>query len=158
MCATDEGLLKGEQWCKKCIWGNLLPEWKRAFGSVEIIHSGDFISLWTGRIDHLANRYSVVDSAVSINPNPKIRTRSPARLARGKLRAPRPIAAEIRATASATIARPARPLSAVAATPPGGGSRVAQLRIKPRQAISMAPARMAAGSKRLQRQAAVVPR
>ena len=26
MCATDEGLSKGEQWCKKCIWGNLLPE------------------------------------------------------------------------------------------------------------------------------------
>src|SRR5947209_17499101 len=37
MCATDEGMLKGEQWCRKCIWGNLLPEWKHAFGSVEKI-------------------------------------------------------------------------------------------------------------------------
>ena len=53
---------KGEQWCKRCIWGNLLPEWKRAFGSVESIHSGDFIDLWTGRIDHLANRYGAADS------------------------------------------------------------------------------------------------
>ena len=24
MCATDEGVLKGEQWCRKCIWRNLL--------------------------------------------------------------------------------------------------------------------------------------
>jgi hypothetical protein len=53
MCATDEGMLKGEQWCRKCIWGNLLPEWKHAFGSVEKIQSGDFDSLWTARIDHL---------------------------------------------------------------------------------------------------------
>ena len=37
MCATDEGVLKGEQWCRKCIWGNLLPEWKQTFGSVEKI-------------------------------------------------------------------------------------------------------------------------
>ena len=35
MCATDEGVLKGEQWCRKCIWGNLLPQWKQTFGSVE---------------------------------------------------------------------------------------------------------------------------
>ena len=37
MCATDEGVLKGEQWCRKCIWGNLLPQWKQTFGSVEKI-------------------------------------------------------------------------------------------------------------------------
>ena len=37
MCATDEGMLKGEQWCKKCIWGNLLPKWKHAFGDVDNI-------------------------------------------------------------------------------------------------------------------------
>src|SRR5271170_1152997 len=42
MCATDEGILKGEQWCKKCIWGNLLPQWKDAFGSVDKISSSDF--------------------------------------------------------------------------------------------------------------------
>jgi len=45
MCATDEGILKREQWCKKCIWGNLLPQWKDAFGSVDKISSGDFVNL-----------------------------------------------------------------------------------------------------------------
>ena len=71
MCATDEGVLKGEQWCRKCIWRNLLPQWKQTFGSVEKISSGDFVSLWTGRIDHLANRFSVAEGAVSTSPHPK---------------------------------------------------------------------------------------
>jgi len=62
MCATDEGVLKGEQWCRKCIWQNLLPEWKRNFGKVEKISSGDFVSLWTGRINYLVNRFNVVDT------------------------------------------------------------------------------------------------
>jgi predicted GIY-YIG superfamily endonuclease len=70
MCATDEGVLKGERWCKKCIWGNLLPEWKRAFGNVDNIQSGEFIALWTGRIDHFAYGYSVppTDTVVSAPP------------------------------------------------------------------------------------------
>ena len=58
MCATSEGLLKGEHWCKRCIWGNLLPQWKRFFGSVEKISSGDFVNVWTGRINLLADRYA----------------------------------------------------------------------------------------------------
>ena len=66
MCATDEGVLKGEQWCRRCIWGNLLPEWKQAFGSVDKIQSGDFVSLWTGRIDHLANKFSAAQGDASI--------------------------------------------------------------------------------------------
>jgi hypothetical protein len=71
MCATDEGVLKGEQWCRKCIWRNLLPQWKKSFGSVEKISSGDFVSLWTERIDHLANRFSVAEGDVSPSPHPK---------------------------------------------------------------------------------------
>jgi hypothetical protein len=58
MCATDEGFRKGEQWCRKAIWRNLLPQWKRTFGSVEKISSGDFVSLWTERINELAKRFS----------------------------------------------------------------------------------------------------
>jgi Transglycosylase SLT domain len=185
MCATDEGLLKGEKWCKRCIWGNLLPKWKRAFGSVESIHSGDFIDLWTGRIDHLANRYSAASSGVAVNPNPKINTRRSATLARSEprgprhrlaevrpkaaktiagrarptlarseRRAPQPSAAELRARAAKTVARRARPLSADADTSSNDGNRTARSPIKPRRAIS--------GSqpvqKRLQKQAAVVPR
>src|SRR6516165_1207427 len=71
MCATDEGVLKVEKWCKKCILGNLLPEWKRAFKKVDKISSGDFVSLWTGRIDRLANRYSVAEGSVSPSAHPK---------------------------------------------------------------------------------------
>jgi hypothetical protein len=66
MCATDEGVLKGEEWCRKCIWRNLLPKWKHIFGSVDKISSGDFVSLWTGRIDHLANRF--LDFAIAQQP------------------------------------------------------------------------------------------
>jgi hypothetical protein len=68
MCATDEGVLKGEKWCRKCIWRNLLPQWKRKFGSVGKISSGDFVSLWTGRIDHLANRFGATEDGVSQSP------------------------------------------------------------------------------------------
>jgi hypothetical protein len=65
MCATGEGVQKGEQWCRKCIWRNLLPEWKRTFGTVEKVSSADFVSLWTGRINHLANRFSVAEGGLS---------------------------------------------------------------------------------------------
>ena len=71
MCATDEGVLKGEQWCKRCIWGNLLPEWKRAFGNVDNIQSGEFIAKWTGRIDHFADRYSVASADAVVSATPK---------------------------------------------------------------------------------------
>ena len=73
MCETDEGVLKGEQWCRRCIWRNLLPQWKRTFGTVGKISSGDFVSLWTERINHLANRFSVAEGRVSASPHPKSR-------------------------------------------------------------------------------------
>jgi hypothetical protein len=88
MCATEEGMLKGEQWCKKCIWGNLLPEWKRAFGDVDAILSRDFVGLWTGRIDHLANRLGSADSGETVSPHPRMHARRPTKLARN-LQAPR---------------------------------------------------------------------
>ena len=126
MCATDEGVLKGEQWCRKCIWGNLLPQWKRAFGSVEKISSGDFVGLWTGRIDHLANRFSVAEGGMSTSPQPKNHARHPPTVARG-VRPPR--AAQLHA--SAAVAEPV-------------------------QAVATAARRAAAGSDRLQRHAAAV--
>jgi hypothetical protein len=78
MCATDEGLLKGEPWCRKCIWRNLAPEWKRTFGKVEKISSGDFIGLWTARIDHLATRFSVAQDDVPTTQEPESHVRRPA--------------------------------------------------------------------------------
>jgi hypothetical protein len=67
MCATDEGVLKGEQWCRRCIWGNLLPKWKDTFGNVDKITSRDFVSVWTERIDNLAERYSAADMPASVS-------------------------------------------------------------------------------------------
>jgi predicted GIY-YIG superfamily endonuclease len=87
MCATDEGTLKGERWCKRCIWGNLLPEWKRAFESVENVSSGDFVRLWTGRIDHFADKFSVAQGIASIDRSSKRRTVHSIVLAGGKFRA-----------------------------------------------------------------------
>jgi len=58
MCATDEGFLKGEQWCRRAIWMNLMPQWKRTFKSVEKVTSGDFVKLWTGRVNELAKRFA----------------------------------------------------------------------------------------------------
>jgi predicted GIY-YIG superfamily endonuclease len=96
MCATDEGVLKGEKWCKKCIWGNLLPQWKDAFGNVDKISSGEFVSLWTERINHLANRYSVADGAASVSHPPKSRTHHLIAVSRIKVRAPAPHARRLR--------------------------------------------------------------
>ncbi len=75
------------QWCKKCIWGNLLPQWKHDLGSVEKISSGDFVSLRTQRINHLANRYSVAQGRASISPPPKTHARRLTTVAAGNFRA-----------------------------------------------------------------------
>jgi len=152
MCATDEGMLKGEQWCKRCIWGNLLPQWKHAFGSVEEILSRDFVSLWTGRIDRLANRFSVVEGGVFISPHPKSQARHSTIAAR-YLRAPRPRASQLHA--SAAFAGRKLPILSAARTPP---SRIARVRIRPGQAAATAARRATSGSDRPQRQAAAVPR
>ena len=156
MCATDEGLLKGEQWCRKCIWGNLLPQWKQTFGNVEKISSGDFVSLWTGRIDHLANKFSMTEIGVSISPRPKNHARRPTRVARANLRSPRPHTAPLHA--SAAFAGPAHPTPPLATTPPNGGNRIAKVQLRRGHAVAAAARHAAAGSGRLQRQAAAVPR
>ena len=97
MCATDEGVFKGEQWCKKCIWGNLLPEWKRAFGNVDNIQSGEFIALWTGRIDHVADRYSVAPADAGVSATPKDNARGLAAVANSNLQSLRSHASHLRA-------------------------------------------------------------
>jgi hypothetical protein len=58
MCATDEGREKGEQWCKRAIWGNTLPDVKQAWKSVDNLTSGAFVRMWEDRIDGLYARYS----------------------------------------------------------------------------------------------------
>ena len=156
MCATDEGVLKGEKWCRKCIWGNLLPRWKQTFGSVEKISSGDFVSVWTERVDHLANKFSTTVGGVSTtSPTPKSHAR-PATVARANLRPPRPRALQLRALA--VFARPAHPNPLHAIAPPNGDNRIATVRIKRDHAGATAARRATTGSVRLQRQAAAVAR
>src|SRR5262249_30977312 len=73
-------------WCKKCIWGNLLPQWKDAFGSVDKISSGDFVNLWTERIDHLANRFSLAGDLASVSRATESRAHQPVAVGHIKLR------------------------------------------------------------------------
>jgi hypothetical protein len=58
MCATDEGKLKGEKWCKRAIWENTLPEVKHVWKSVENLTSGVFVKMWQERVDRFYTRYS----------------------------------------------------------------------------------------------------
>jgi hypothetical protein len=65
MCATDEGRLKGERWCKRAIWGNTLPTVKHVWKSVNKLTSDAFVSMWRQRIDQLYSRYS--ETAMAAN-------------------------------------------------------------------------------------------
>jgi len=60
MCATQEGLAKGERWCKRAIWGNTLPAVKREWKSVDRLTSGAFVAMWRDRIDALHARYTTL--------------------------------------------------------------------------------------------------
>jgi soluble lytic murein transglycosylase-like protein len=57
MCATQEGLAKGERWCKRAIWGNTLPAVKAECKSVDRLTSGAFVAMWRDRVDTLYARY-----------------------------------------------------------------------------------------------------
>jgi len=58
MCATQEGMAKGERWCKRAIWGNTLPSVKREWRSVDRLTSGAFVAMWRDRIETLLVRYA----------------------------------------------------------------------------------------------------
>src|SRR5262245_2853752 len=58
MCATDEGKQKGEEWCKRAIWENTLPEVKHVWKSVENLTSGVFVKMWQERVDRFYTCYS----------------------------------------------------------------------------------------------------
>jgi soluble lytic murein transglycosylase-like protein len=57
MCATQEGMTKGDGWCKRAIWGNTLPEVKREWKSVDRLTSGAFVAMWRDRVDTFYARY-----------------------------------------------------------------------------------------------------
>jgi hypothetical protein len=58
MCATDEGKEKGEDWCKRAIWENTLPDVKRAWKSVDNLTSGAFVQMWQDQVDHFYAHYA----------------------------------------------------------------------------------------------------
>jgi hypothetical protein len=58
MCATDEGRLKGEKWCKRAVWQNTLPAIKQIWKSVDNLTSGAFVSMWQQRVELFYSQYS----------------------------------------------------------------------------------------------------
>ena len=70
MCATEEGKVKGERWCKRAIWQNTLPDVKEVWGSVEKLTSAGFVEMWRNRLVNLYQRYLEDDSATVGLPPP----------------------------------------------------------------------------------------
>src|SRR5215813_309815 len=57
MYLTSEGQEKGEKWARKAIWGNVPRDLKNKFkGGVEALTSGQFIALWTERVNRFIAR------------------------------------------------------------------------------------------------------
>jgi len=57
MYLTTEGQEKGEKWARKAIWGNVPRDLKNTIkGGVEALTSGQFIALWTERVNRFMAR------------------------------------------------------------------------------------------------------
>jgi hypothetical protein len=57
MYLTSEGQEKGEKWARKAIWGNVPSDLKNKLkGGVEALTSGQFIALWTERVNRFMAR------------------------------------------------------------------------------------------------------
>ena len=57
MYLTGEGQEKGEKWARKAIWGNVPSDLKNKIkGGLEALTSGQFIALWTERVDSFMAR------------------------------------------------------------------------------------------------------
>jgi len=67
MCATREGMEKGEKWCKRAIWRNTLPAVKHAWKSVDKLTSGAFVGMWRERVAHFYSKYMATAAAERAN-------------------------------------------------------------------------------------------
>jgi hypothetical protein len=63
MCATSEGMEKGEKWCKRAIWRNTLPAVKHAWKSVDKLTSAAFVGMWRERVADLNAKYIAAAAA-----------------------------------------------------------------------------------------------
>jgi hypothetical protein len=68
MCATSEGMEKGERWCKRAIWRNTLPAVKNVWKSVDKLTSGAFVGMWRDRVAELYSKYTATAAAAPANP------------------------------------------------------------------------------------------
>ncbi|WP_247523465.1 hypothetical protein [Bradyrhizobium sp. 145] len=64
-CATSEGKGKGERWCKRAIWSNALPAFKRTRKSVDNVTSGAFVDMWRGRVAEFYTKYVATAAATA---------------------------------------------------------------------------------------------
>jgi Transglycosylase SLT domain len=67
MCATSEGMEKGEKWCKRAIWRNTLPAVKRAWKSVDKLTSAAFVGMWRERVAYFESKYMTAAAAEGTN-------------------------------------------------------------------------------------------
>jgi Transglycosylase SLT domain len=67
MCATSEGVEKGEKWCKRAIWRNTLPAVKHAWKSVDKLTSGAFVGMWRERVAQFYSKYVATAAAEAAN-------------------------------------------------------------------------------------------
>ena len=67
MCATSEGREKGERWCRRAIWGNTLPAFKKTWKSVDNVTSEAFVGMWRMRVAEFYTKY-VATAAAAANP------------------------------------------------------------------------------------------
>jgi hypothetical protein len=59
MYLTAEGQQRGEAWARKAIWGNVPSDIKDQIkGGVDALTSGQFIAIWTGRVERFMARKS----------------------------------------------------------------------------------------------------
>ena len=65
MCASSEGREKGERWCKRAIWGNALPAFKRTWKSVDNVTSEAFVGMWRGRVAEFYTKYVATAAAAA---------------------------------------------------------------------------------------------
>ena len=65
MCATSEGREKGERWCKRAIWGNILPAFRREWKSVDNVTSEAFSGMWRARVAEFYTKYVATASAAA---------------------------------------------------------------------------------------------
>jgi hypothetical protein len=68
MCATREGMEKGEKWCKRAIWRNTVPAVKRAWKSVEKLTSAAFVGMWRDGMARLYSKYTATATATAAEP------------------------------------------------------------------------------------------